>query len=234
MEHLIAERLSRIYNEGRENEVRALDEVSFSLEEGSFNVVLGASGAGKSTLLNLLGGMDKATSGRLLLGEEDIASYDEKRLSLYRREDIGFVFQFYNLMEKLTALENVELSASVAKNPLPAKEILDSVGLSKRARNFPSELSGGEQQRVAIARAIVKNPKFLLADEPTGALDSRTGGQIVSLLVKVAHEYGKTVVVVTHNSVIAECAEHLIRLRDGKVEEDLVQEHPRLPEEIEL
>ena len=233
MEHLIADRLSRIYNEGRENEVRALDEVSFSLDEGSFNVVLGASGAGKSTLLNILGGMDKATSGRLLLGEEDIASYDERRLSLYRREDIGFVFQFYNLMEKLTALENVELSASVAKNPLSAKDVLENVGLSKRARNFPSELSGGEQQRVAIARAIVKNPKFLLADEPTGALDSRTGGQILSLLVKVAHEFGKTVVVVTHNSVIAECAEHLIRLRDGKVEEDVRNERPRLPEEIE-
>ena len=233
MEHLIADRLSRIYNEGRENEVRALDEVSFSLDEGSFNVVLGASGAGKSTLLNILGGMDKATSGRLLLGEEDIASYDERRLSLYRREDIGFVFQFYNLMEKLTALENVELSASVAKNPLSAKDALENVGLSKRARNFPSELSGGEQQRVAIARAIVKNPKFLLADEPTGALDSRTGGQILSLLVKVAHEFGKTVVVVTHNSVIAECAEHLIRLRDGKVEEDVRNERPRLPEEIE-
>ena len=232
MNILEAKELSKIYHQGEGNETRALDKVSFCLTPGTFTVVLGASGAGKSTLLNLLGGMDVATSGHLFCEGKDITAYKEKELSFYRREEVGFVFQFYNLMEKLTAYENVALAASIAKNPLDPKEVLEKVGLAERQDHFPSALSGGEQQRVAIARAIVKNPTFLLCDEPTGALDSITGGQIISLLTSIAHEENKTVVVVTHNSLIAECAEHLLRLRDGKLEEDILISSPKSPEEI--
>ena len=232
MSFLVADHLSKIYNAHQENETIALKDVSFSLKEGSFTVILGASGAGKSTLLNILGGMDSATSGHLYVGDKDVTSFNEKELAMYRREEVGFVFQFYNLMEKLTALENVALASSISKNPRDPKEVLELVSLAHRMHHFPSNLSGGEQQRVAIARAIVKNPEFLLCDEPTGALDSKTGGQIVSLLLSIAHEEKKTVVVVTHNSLIGECAEHLIRLRDGELEEDIYQEHPKKPEDI--
>ena len=173
--------LSKVYNQGQTNEVEALKDASFSLEEGEFAAVLGPSGAGKSTLLNLLGGMDRPTEGQYLVDGLDVASFNEKDLSIFRRKDVGFVFQFYNLLPQLTALENVELSASVAAHPLDSREVLKQVGLEDRLKNFPSELSGGEQQRVAIARAIVKNPKLLLCDEPTGALDSKTGAQIVAL-----------------------------------------------------
>ena len=232
MEQIKVSHLSKIYNQGQDNEVKALDDVSFTLNEGEFVVILGASGAGKSTLLNLLGGMDNATSGEYLVAGEDIAKYKSSKLALFRRNDIGFVFQFYNLMPNLTALENIELAASVAKDPFDARDILKRVGLEKRANNFPSQLSGGEQQRVAIARAIVKNPKLLLCDEPTGALDSKTGASIIELLNEVAVEYKKTVILVTHNSKISECAERLIRIRDGKIEENRIVENPLKPSEV--
>jgi putative ABC transport system ATP-binding protein len=224
--------LSKIYNPGLENEVKALDDVSFSLDSGEFTVILGASGAGKSTLLNILGGMDNATSGSYLVDGVDVAKDNAKELSLFRRESIGFVFQFYNLMPNLTALENVELAASVAKNPFNARETLSNVGLMARGDNFPSQLSGGEQQRVAIARAIVKNPELLLCDEPTGALDSKTGASIIKLLYDVANQYQKTVILVTHNSKIASCAKRLIRIRDGHIESDEAIAHPLPPEEV--
>ena len=232
MKQIKVSHLSKIYNQGQDNEVKALDDVSFTLNEGEFVVILGASGAGKSTLLNLLGGMDNATSGEYLVAGEDIAKYKSSKLAIFRRNDIGFVFQFYNLMPNLTALENIELAASVAKDPFDARDILKRVGLEKRANNFPSQLSGGEQQRVAIARAIVKNPKLLLCDEPTGALDSKTGAAIIELLNEVAVEYKKTVILVTHNSKISECAERLIRIRDGKIEENRIIENPLKPSEV--
>ncbi len=225
--------LSKIYNSGQENETKALDDINFHLEEGSFVVILGASGAGKSTLLNILGGMDTPTSGQYIIGNENVASYDNKRLQKFRREKIGFVFQFYNLMPNLTALENVQLAASVSLSPLDSEEILSKVGLEKRKNNFPSQLSGGEQQRVAIARAIVKNPLLLLCDEPTGALDSKTGASILKILFDVSNQYHKTVVIVTHNSKIAECAKRVIHISDGKIVSDIENHMIKKPEEIE-
>ena len=224
--------LSKVYNQGQTNEVEALKDVSFRLEEGEFAAVLGPSGAGKSTLLNLLGGMDRPTEGQYLVDGLDVASFNEKDLSIFRRKDVGFVFQFYNLLPQLTALENVELSASVAAHPLDSREVLKQVGLEDRLKNFPSELSGGEQQRVAIARAIVKNPKLLLCDEPTGALDSKTGAQIVTLLLEVAEKYHKTVIIVTHNSKIADVSRRIIRIADGHIVSDEVNSNPRRPEDI--
>lgn len=232
MEQILIKNLSKIYNEGQSNEVRALNSVSFALEPGEFVIILGHSGAGKSTLLNLLGGMDNSSSGEYIVRGQDVAKYNSKELSKFRRKDIGFVFQFYNLMPNLTALENIELAASVADNPFDSKEILEKVGLKNRANNFPSQLSGGEQQRVAIARAIVKNPTLLLCDEPTGALDSKTGASIIDLLYSVAAEYKKTVIIVTHNSKISECAERLIRIRDGKIASDTKIENPLKPSEV--
>jgi len=191
MSDIIVTDLRKIYNPGLPNEVKALDGITFSLKEGEFAVILGASGAGKSTLLNILGGMDNATSGSYLVDGKDVARDNGKQLSEFRRRDVGFVFQFYNLMPNLTALENVELAAAVAKDPFDSVKALSDVGLQKRAGNFPSQLSGGEQQRVAIARAIVKNPELLLCDEPTGALDSKTGASILKILYDVAEQYKK-------------------------------------------
>ena len=224
--------LFKTYNEGRSNEVRALNDVSFELEEGELVVILGPSGAGKSTLLNILGGMDTATSGSYLIGGRDVGKFKTNELTDFRRTDIGFVFQFYNLVPNLTALENVALGASVSRSPMNPEEALDAVGLLKRKTNFPSQLSGGEQQRIAIARAIVKNPKLLLADEPTGALDSKTGVEILALLNRLAKEYKKTVIMVTHNAQIALMAERVIRIADGQITENTVNKEPLDPRDI--
>ncbi|MBP3713071.1 MAG: ABC transporter ATP-binding protein [Bacilli bacterium] len=222
----------KIYNQGQDNEVVALNDVSFELDEGKLTIILGASGAGKSTLLNILGGMDNATSGEFLLGDKDVAKYSFKELSNYRRNDIGFIFQFYNLLPNLTAKENIDLSASIVSSPLNTDEVLKLVGLEKRGNNFPSQLSGGEQQRVAIARAIVKNPTLLLCDEPTGALDSKTGASIIKLLYDVANVHNRTVVIVTHNSEIAKCGQRIIRIADGQIVENTINEHPLDPSEV--
>jgi putative ABC transport system ATP-binding protein len=224
--------LTKTYNGGQSNAVKALIDVSFSLKEGEFAVILGASGAGKSTLLNILGGMDKATSGHYFVDKADVADYSERELALFRRREVGFVFQFYNLMPNLTSLENVELAASVVKEPFDARKVLAGVGLGERLSNFPSQLSGGEQQRVAIARAIVKNPKLLLCDEPTGALDSKTGASIIKTLHQIASDYKKTVIIVTHNSKIAETASRLIHISDGRIVGDQTNLTPKKPEEI--
>ncbi len=233
MSNISIKNLTKIYNEGQENEVKALDNVSFDLDSNSFTVILGASGAGKSTLLNILGGMDLATSGSYIINNEDIIKFSQKELTNYRRKTIGFIFQFYNLMPNLTALENVELAASVSDNPLNSKDVLIKVGLEKRFNNFPSQLSGGEQQRVAIARAIVKNPYLLLCDEPTGALDKKTGANILKLLYDVGKELNKTIIIVTHNAKIADCAERVLRMSDGKIISDEINKHPIKPEEVE-
>ncbi len=213
--------------------IHALSGVDFTINEGEFVIILGASGAGKSTILNILGGMDQATSGKVLIGEEDIAKYRAKELTIYRRENVGFIFQFYNLITNLTALENVEFAAEVCKEHLSPSEILDKVGLSERSKNFPSQLSGGEQQRVAIARAIAKNPMILLCDEPTGALDYVTGKKILTLLEEVNKEYHKTVILVTHNSLIAPMADKVIRVKSGKVESITINETKTKVEELE-
>ncbi len=212
--------LGKDYGQG-ETLVHALKDVSFTLEKGAFAVILGASGAGKTTLLNLLGGMDRATNGSYLFDGKDVATFKDKELELFRRKDIGFVFQFYNLMENLTAYENVALAASIVDSPLDPAQVLRDVGLEARAKNFPSQLSGGEQQRVSIARAIVKNPKLLLCDEPTGALDSKTGLSILRLLYDLSSKTGTTVVIVTHNQALSKAATRLIRIGDGTILEDL-------------
>lgn len=214
--------LKNIYKEYGENEtlVKALDNVNFEIEKGEFVVILGASGAGKSTLLNILGGMDFATSGDYYIDEKNVCKMNEKELADFRRKDIGFVFQFYNLFPNLTAYENVALSTSLVSNGMDPSEVLDKVGLSKRENNFPSQLSGGEQQRVAIARAIAKNPKLLLCDEPTGALDSKTGSTIIKLLYDISSKMQTTVIIVTHNANLAAAATRLIRLSDGKIVEN--------------
>ena len=220
MELIECKDLCKTYGTG-DLEVRALDGASFSVEKGEFVVILGPSGAGKSTLLNLLGGMDTATSGTLRVGEKTVTALSEKELSAYRRKDIGFVFQFYNLMANLTALENVELAQG--ETGMTAEEALSLVGLEKRKNNFPPQLSGGEQQRVAIARAIVKNPLLLLCDEPTGALDSKTGRAILGLLSDLCRKEGMTVIVVTHNAELGKLADRLIRVNDGKIMENALQ-----------
>ena len=233
MKEIEVNNLSKIYNQGSENEVRALDDVTFSLDKGEFVVILGSSGAGKSTLLNILGGLDNATSGTYFIHGENVTSFDDKKLVFFRRKDIGFVFQFYNLMPNLTALENVELAASLNEDSLDSKDVLKSVGLEKRQGNFPSELSGGEQQRVAIARAIVKNPDLLLCDEPTGALDYVTGKQILKLLYDTCKETGKTVFIITHNQAICPMADRVIRIKNGRVQQMRTNPHPVSADEIE-
>ena len=206
--------------------ITAAENVSFGIEKGEFAVVLGPSGAGKTTVLNILEGMDKADTGSIIVDNKDISKYNNKELTKYRRTDIGFVFQFYNLVPNLTALENVELSNQIVKNSLNPKEILIDVGLKDRLDNFPSQLSGGEQQRVAIARALAKNPKLLLCDEPTGALDSKTGKKVLEVLHKTSKKYEMTVVIITHNSVIADAADRVIKMKNGTIEEIIVNTKP--------
>ena len=224
--------VSKIYKMG-EVEIKALNKTSFEIEKGELVVILGPSGAGKTTCLNILGGMDNVTKGRVIVDGNDITNYDNKDLIMYRRNDIGFVFQFYNLIQNLTALENVELAVQLCKDHLNPKTILNKVGLSKRINNFPSQLSGGEQQRVAIARAIAKNPKLLLCDEPTGALDYKTGKQILKLLEQTARKEKMTVVIITHNAAIAPMADKIIRFKNGTVEEVIINKEPKSIDEIE-
>ena len=207
-------------------EVRAVDGMTFDIERGELAVIVGPSGAGKTTVLNMLGGMDSATSGTIRLGDRVVSSLSERELTQYRRHDIGFVFQFYNLVQNLTALENVELASQITDDPLPADEVLAKVGLAERAENFPAQLSGGEQQRVAIARALAKNPKLLLCDEPTGALDYVTGKQVLRLLQDTARETGRTVAIVTHNLAFTQVADRVIRVREGRASSVELNAHP--------
>ena len=216
-----------------EVEVAAVDGMTFDIEEGEFVVVVGPSGAGKTTLLNMLGGMDGATSGTIILDGRVVSAFDAKELTLYRRYDIGFVFQFYNLVQNLTALENVELASQICKDPLDAADVLRQVGLGRRLDNFPAQLSGGEQQRVAIARALAKNPKLLLCDEPTGALDYQTGKAILKLLQETSRSTGKTVVLITHNQAFTAIADRVIHIREGRVAGVEINEHPASAETVE-
>lgn len=226
------EEITKIYRMG-EVEIRAVDGINFSIKKGEFVIIVGPSGAGKTTVLNILGGMDTATSGRITVDGGDITGFSAKRLTGYRRNDIGFVFQFYNLVPNLTALENVELALQICKNPLDAREVLEEVGLGGRLDNFPAQLSGGEQQRVSIARALAKNPKLLLCDEPTGALDYNTGKQILKLLQDMCRERGMTVIVITHNSALAPMADRLIKIKNGKVSKMELNDNPVSIDEIE-
>ena len=210
------ENVTKVYKMG-EVEIRAADGIDFSISKGEFVVIVGPSGAGKTTVLNILGGMDTATEGKVLVEGKDVAKYTPKMLTGYRRDDIGFVFQFYNLVPNLTALENVELALQICKEPLDAKSVLEDVGLGDRLDNFPAQLSGGEQQRVSIARALAKNPKLLLCDEPTGALDYNTGKAILKLLQDTCRQKGMTVIVITHNSAIAPMADRIIHIKNGRV-----------------
>lgn len=227
-----AEHLTRSYTMG-ENIIKAVDDISFSIPEGKYTIILGASGAGKSTVLNLLGGMDSPTGGRLCVAGQEISGYNKRQLTEYRRNSIGFVFQFYNLMTNLTMLENVELASQICKDPLDAKEVLQMVGLGERMHNFPAQCSGGEQQRGAIARALAKNPDILLCDEPTGALDYKTGKAILALLYDLCRQSGKTVIVVTHNGALAPTADLLIRMKSGKIESFTENPNPVPVQELE-
>ena len=231
MGYITFDHVSKHYNTGG-TVVRALDDVSFDIEKGEFCVVLGPSGAGKTTLLNLLGGMDKATGGTIVVGGKQVTSLNGRQLTDYRRTDVGFVFQFYNLMPNLTALENVELARQVCKNALDPRVVMEQVGLSDRLSNFPAQLSGGEQQRVSIARALCKNPALLLCDEPTGALDSKTGVQVLSLLTDISRNHGATVVIITHNATIARLGNRIKNKKNGTVASVETQEHPESVEEI--
>ena len=224
--------VSRVYTSG-DHELRALDGVNLSIDEGKFVVVLGPSGAGKSTLLNLLGGLDTPTDGSVIVDGKDISSLSNNELADYRAEKVGFVFQFYNLVPTLTVHENVKLVDEIAPNSLSSTKMLEEVGLSDHLRNFPAELSGGEQQRVSIARALAKNPKILLCDEPTGALDSETGVMVLKLLLKMARDYGKTIIIVTHNQNIAKMADVVVRVKNGKIQSCEEQADPVSADEID-
>lgn len=224
--------VKKIYTLG-EVKIKALDGVSFDIEQGEFVIIAGASGAGKSTILNILGGMDTASEGHILVDGIDISTYTDKQLTLYRRYDVGFVFQFYNLVQNLTLKENVELATQICKNPLDIDETIASVGLHDRANNFPSQLSGGEQQRVAIARALAKNPKLLLCDEPTGALDYKTGKQVLKVLQDTCRKQKKTVIVITHNLALADIGDKIIKVKSGQIESITINEHPKDVDEVE-
>lgn len=225
------EGLSKEYQLG-EIKVNALTDATFDINEGEFVVILGPSGSGKSTLLNIIGGMDTATSGKAFLKEKEITAMNEGQLTEYRKNNVGFVFQFYNLMPNLTAEENIELSTEISENPLKIEEVLEAIGLLERRDHFPSQLSGGEQQRISIARAIAKNPDIILCDEPTGALDFTTGITVLALLKKLNEEMNKTVIVITHNSAIADMADRVIKLRSGRIVENHVNEKVIRPEEV--
>lgn len=222
--------LTKTYKIGEES-FNALSGINLKIKQGEFVVILGPSGAGKSTLLNILGGMDSATIGRIVVGEEEITSYNDKELTKYRASSVGFIFQFYNILPSLTVLENVNLIKDVTKTVKDSSEVIKKVDLEKHMNKFPSELSGGEQQRVSIARAIMKNPKILLCDEPTGALDSKTGAEILKILKKEADE-DTTVIIVTHNSLIADVADRVIRIKNGKVESNVLNEKPKKIDEV--
>ena len=233
MNHYVEMRgITKIYRMG-EMEIKAADGIDFYIEKGEFAVVVGASGAGKTTVLNILGGMDTATSGQVFVDGQEISAFKGKRLVKYRREDVGFVFQFYNLMQNLTALENVELALQISKKPLSAEQVIRDVGLYDRRDNFPAQLSGGQQQRVAIARALAKNPKLLLCDEPTGALDYVTGKSVLKLLYDTCRQKGVTVVIITHNSALTPMADRVIHIKSGKVLSSEINEHPTPIENIE-
>ena len=232
MAYIEFKNISKIYKMG-EVEIKALNKANFEIEKGELVCILGPSGAGKTTALNILGGMDTVTSGELIIDGENITNLKGRNLIKYRRNDIGFVFQFYNLIQNLTAIENVELAVQLCKDYLDPEKILDKVGLKNRKNNFPSQLSGGEQQRVAIARAVAKNPKLLLCDEPTGALDYKTGKQILKLLQTTCRNENMTVIIVTHNAAIAEMADKIIKFKNGKVEDTIINKEPKSIEEIE-
>ena len=232
MAYIEADHVVKRYQMG-EVEILAVADISFSVEKGEFVIIVGPSGAGKTTVLNLLGGMDSCSDGKIVVDGQTVSGSDAKQLTEYRRHDIGFVFQFYNLVQNLTALENVELAAQICPRSLSAEDVLKRVGLGDRLDNFPAQLSGGEQQRVAIARALVKNPKLLLCDEPTGALDYVTGKQILALLQETCREHGMTVVVITHNSALTPMADRVIRIKNGRVDAIEINEHPTPVEEIE-
>ena len=232
MQRIIVKNVSKVYGENS-SKVIANDNINFEISEGEFVVILGPSGAGKSTLLNIIGGMDNASEGSINVFGKEIVGLNEDQLTKYRREDIGFVFQFYNLIPNLTVLENVELAGQIVRQPKKASEILKLVGLENRMDNFPSQISGGEQQRVAIARAIAKNPKLLLCDEPTGALDYRTGKNILNTLKRYSVDEKKTVIIITHNSSIAEAADKVIEIYDAKVKKVIQNSNPKSIDEIE-
>ena len=226
------ENVGKTYHMG-EVSINALHDASFTVEKGELVIIVGPSGAGKTTLLNILGGMDTLSTGRVILDGREVSALNRKQLTEYRRHDVGFVFQFYNLVGNLTALENVELANQICKNPLDAAQILRDVGLGDRMKNFPSQLSGGEQQRVAIARALAKNPKLLLCDEPTGALDYQTGKAILKLLQDTGRKTGMTVVIITHNSALTAMADRVIRVKNGTVSSVTLNEHPQNVSELE-
>ena len=231
-EFIKVDKLTKHYQMG-EVVVRAIQDISFTIKEGEFVVILGPSGSGKSTLLNVIGGMDVPSEGQVVFNDINITNFNDRQLTAYRRNEVGFVFQFYNLMANLTAKENVELATEICDHPLDINEILDAVELMERSDHFPAQMSGGEQQRVAIARAVAKNPKILLCDEPTGALDFKTGLTILKLLSKINKEMKKTVMVITHNAAIGQMADRVIRLRSGKITDDHYNENPINPERIE-
>ena len=232
MSYIEFQNVKKIYKMG-EVELAALAGVDFTIEKGEFVVIAGQSGAGKSTILNILGGMDSSTSGKVIVDEQEVSKMDSKELCMYRRYDIGFVFQFYNLVQNLTAKENVELACQICKDPLDIDKTIEAVGLKNRKDNFPSQLSGGEQQRVAIARALAKNPKLLLCDEPTGALDYQTGKQILKLLQDTCRENNMTVIVITHNMAICPMGDKVIHVKSGKISSIEINEHPMDIESIE-